>query len=734
MFEVECANGTLGPVGRAAHSAFVVTARSTTTTTITTKRRAARRKWTCIKLPLLPTMSTHASASPSPAPSGDGDDGSPVATSHTGTGPQVVIEKRGRGRPRKYPVGQVPTYVRPVFLMPDGTPRKRGRPRKTPLPPGVSPPPPRPAPERRRSPSPSFQSVTRFDEDADLDVKKKGGYSLRRVTSQRNLDLSETSLSKQSIVRPRHAKRVRYVSDSESEEYPEFFANQYDELDLLASYLGDRTTKPKETKEQQKKKKRIKTESEPNAEAGGEGGVEKEAEEAEEEEAEEEEEQREQREEREEQESRATLPEAGPRTLPSHPEPEHRPAPAPATPTKRKRGRPSKAQVEAAATPSQAGTPSAERTRANVGVVGSRMIKPTSSDAYFFNNASRRSGTGASISTSTNTISSRLPTLNPSTLEAVVSAHTGKGSVADRSVRLYRRAMLPTYEAQLMAGYSLIFHGVGSKLPVLLTLLQNKAEAGEAAGVIVQGSMRGLRIEDVLAQIEALAFGSAGAGSAKGGALGRAQRLAAHFSGPPPSADDEESGPPALMVLLLAYDSPALQAARVTPVIETLCSAARIHVMACVDHVNAASLPGRWLWHSMSTYIPPLNDLLLSRGPSLPPSLNLSGKAAAPASSSSTPVSISETAALHILKSVTVKARALFSLLAREQTVPYIDLLDVARRNFLASTENDLRQLLVEFRDHGLIRRRIDDDEGDIVYIPMAADDIARTLESIKDI
>ncbi len=48
--------------------------------------------------------------------------------------------------------------------------------------------------------------------------------------------------------------------------------------------------------------------------------------------------------------------------------------------------------------------------------------------------------------------------------------------------------------AQLLAGYSIIFHGVGSKVKLLTELVGRRIEAeGDAVGVVAQGAMRGSR-------------------------------------------------------------------------------------------------------------------------------------------------------------------------------------------------------------------------------------------------
>ncbi|PWZ02316.1 hypothetical protein BCV70DRAFT_198598 [Testicularia cyperi] len=484
----------------------------------------------------------------------------------------------------------------------------------------------------------------------------------------------------------------------------------------------------------------------------------------------------------------------------------------------------------------------------------SHLIKPTSSDAFFLFNTSKRArgAAGMGISTSSSLISSKLPSLNAGSLQAVLEDQTKEGSVSDLATRMYRR-MLPVYTAQLLAGYSIVFHGVGSKTPLLIELVQQRIERhGDAVGVVAQAAIKAFKVEDMLSQIEsAVGLGplthaalsdKAVASTLEDRAnelgnvistvtLSRAERIARYFSPSSSSGSwrrtqtqtSKSSGPTKLFLILETFDAPAMQNARFRSVLDILGTSRDIHVMATVEHVNAGLVVGirntqnwelgnsvsrdqpalyehehgheheagktdkkarrgggggggslMWIWQNMSTYRPSLNEMLVMRSnpafstwiPALPSCLDLLGQSSyvgggggrgggggggvgsggAGGSGSggggvgghdagSGPMfqglSVTETfkplpmqSAISILKSVTVKARALFSLIAKQsllspasQTqastdapaatgngIDYAECLTKAKRGFLVSNESDFKSLLVEFLDHQLLQ------------------------------
>ncbi|EPQ26650.1 uncharacterized protein PFL1_05971 [Pseudozyma flocculosa PF-1] len=846
-----------------AHGPSTPTAAATPATSSTSKAAAAKSTASATKKPAAKAAATKTAAKPrakataaaKPAPASAAAtssaaassstaaaaaaDDTPIATSITGTNPQVVIPPKKRGRPRKYAPGEIPPWKQPKNFNPDGTPRGRGRPRKPK--PIVTTPPRRGRPPKNRDGAAPPKPKAPKREKPKIEEEDDAESAL--YAAALDTDLLSSYLG----------EGVEYVGERQSPAKKQKTgikvedAGMTDATEAASSAAFDAAIAGPGSAAQQTPAASSTPAPDATAEAGAAAAA-------------------------------ATATAIAATQLAS--------SSAPAANTaNRATALDSKSAPSAAASPSTSMHRTAASTSASAAIdihgghggQGSKLLRPTTSDAYFVNNSSRKGR--SSLSASKTLISSILPPLEPSRLEAACARMTGPGSIADRAVRAYRKSMVPVYEAQLKVGYSIVFHGVGSKLPVLLDFMKRKGDEGDGVGVVVQGSMRGLRVEDILSEIErATGIGSAkdgrqpvpvpamapplrsrdadcvngdgsegddAAGSgrnakvrttasthlASSALISRAQRIASFFQGPPPRPDvDESEGdgaaamdidgdlvdgsededadadllPPRLYLLLLSFDAPALQAARFRPILETFAAADRIHVMACVEHINAALIGGlssssmpstcapvqagevvdggesisgsraRWIWQNLSTFVPPLDEMLLARTGTrgggvtagglmipLPPALDLNGglgyvagavssrhhgSAAGhhegDADAASQPArQVTEKAALHILKSVTVKARALFTLIAKKSSaggeggdgeaegLDYAALVDLARRNFLASTESDLAALLVEFRDHGLVLRT-----GGKVRVMMSGDEMKRVLEGIKRI
>lgn len=341
------------------------------------------------------------------------------------------------------------------------------------------------------------------------------------------------------------------------------------------------------------------------------------------------------------------------------------------------------------------GAPSSTATTNNTNG-SSSLMKPTSSDAYFLFNTSKRARglAGMSISTSSSLISSKLPALDSRNLERVVLSQTlPDTTLSDLAANMYRR-LLPVYLAQLLAGYAIIFHGVGSKTKLLAEMVANRIESeGDAVGVVAQGAMKGFKVEDMLGEIErAVGLGgltmSVVAGREEEGkatvvstlTAARAERIVKRFSH---NSAATSAGPTKLFLILETFDAPGMQSLRFKSVLETLAKSGNIHIMATTEHVNSgfiasstgqqSSVPsfnaaeidgdnsstvgrggggGRlcWIWQNMSTFIPSLDEMLIMRSnpafaswmPCLPPALDLIGSAA-PLTSRSTQPSTAST-------------------------------------------------------------------------------------------
>ena len=173
-----------------------------------------------------------------------------------------------------------------------------------------------------------------------------------------------------------------------------------------------------------------------------------------------------------------------------------------------------------------------------------------------------------------------------------------------------------------------------------------------------------------------------------------------------------------------------------------------------------------WLWHEVITFEPYDVELTFRDVSVLPRSRrNVIGdlESAGVVISGVEGAPINETAAKQVLASVTQKAKRLFELLGRAQLAAFdekgagssapggnslgmsYDILALrAREEFLAASDGALRALLTEFRDHGLVAKTSgvtpgshENDgsgkiAGDILWIPLSRDVLARTLEVLN--
>lgn len=396
------------------------------------------------------------------------------------------------------------------------------------------------------------------------------------------------------------------------------------------------------------------------------------------------------------------------------------------------------------------------------------FLQPTSADYYFAAHAARRRSAASKsdswAASGGRRIEDELPALTSKEVAKLSFSSSNdplsSANIGALALEHYRQQYV-SWTSLLFMGNDLIFYGLGAKEAILEDFAASKAEEGEAAVVIIRGRM-GVRSEEWVESIEeALDLGSAPA--SQSGIEGRLRRIAATLE----EEGEEQAGPPRLILVLHSLDSPSFLTPRTRSHLATLAAFSRkVHLVCSVTHPNGTLLSrytGREaLWIDCTTLTPMLDDCLLSasgtRLGGLPRAFDLragggmggltgmgsrdktttsSGAAAggtgegqmtsaaeAAGAHANTPL-LSSTAALHVLKSVTTKARALFLRLAAELTspsvvaaaaasssatslasrsIPYARLSNLAARNFIATTDPALRALLVEFTSHGLVR------------------------------
>ena len=327
----------------------------------------------------------------------------------------------------------------------------------------------------------------------------------------------------------------------------------------------------------------------------------------------------------------------------------------------------------------------------------------------------------------------------------------------------FRRFLL-----ELEQGFSLLFYGYGSKRN-LLNRFATEACSKRGHVMVLNGSQPKVSIKDLLTAIEAIPVVQKFVEST-GVATGTSNesqlaRIRACFS----SSDVKP-----LFLLIHNIDSPNLRSPKVKSQLAALASHTRIHLIASIDHVNSPLLwtstecstrkrentdeeslgyhvPGfSWLWHDLTTIAPYDFELAhADRSSYAGASGNTrTGRGGAAGHIAGNTV-MSESAAQHILASVTQKAKKMFKLMATKQLavmeedgegktqddfelygISYDTLFTSVRDNFIATNDTAMRTLLGEFRDHNLI---VGTGTGgaEILWVPMRRERLNKVVKGL---
>lgn len=296
------------------------------------------------------------------------------------------------------------------------------------------------------------------------------------------------------------------------------------------------------------------------------------------------------------------------------------------------------------------------------------------------------------------------------------------GKVTDPHVK-HRAKLLSNYNsffahwlALLREGFTILLHGPGSKLK----LLRNFKEAvlADYASVTVNGFNPSLSYTEILHSIlQCIPSGNAASflGSAP------VNHIVEHFS-----KNDAED----IFILINNIDGMGLRSAKVQEILSTLSTACHIHIIASVDHINAALLWNqqtsrrfRFVWINATTFEPYALE------------------------SSLEPLKSSASNALsslkHVFSSLTPNARKIFLLIARHQLdntespsyagMSFHDCYHRCREAFLVNSDLTLRAQLREFLDHMLLKMKKGHDGTENLLIPIEAAALALFLDQQEE-
>lgn len=401
-------------------------------------------------------------------------------------------------------------------------------------------------------------------------------------------------------------------------------------------------------------------------------------------------------------------------------------------------------------------TPSSSKRKQNPrNVEQSReMIVQTAFDAYFTHTASR-------AQTSSNVFSSIIP---PLSAEEYMEASSSFGPQMVRSEILTsesaRKSIFQRLLLELQEGFNVLCYGYGSKRVLLNDFATNSCS--KAGHVVVANAFQpqfGLKqllscIENVPG-LDSLPLSSSSLEN-------QARRIYEFFAQPSQKRH--------LYLIIHNIDSPSLRLPKAQSCISLLALNPKIHIVASIDHINApllwstAELSARkgtqeldtgvsgrglaWLWHDMTTLTP--YDVELSHADRSSISGAFGGTRKRDGTTQSAATMVSESAALHILASVTERAKKLFALMAQKQLeaieasanaasgdelqqfgIGYGTLFHSARADFIATNDTALRALLGEFRDHALVLGAQQGSSGEMLWIPMRKERLAKVLGTL---
>ncbi|KAL1744173.1 origin recognition complex, subunit 2 [Schizophyllum fasciatum] len=394
-----------------------------------------------------------------------------------------------------------------------------------------------------------------------------------------------------------------------------------------------------------------------------------------------------------------------------------------------------------------------------------RFIVQTAFDSYFINTSTRSQ-------TSANVFSNLVAPLSAEEYaEAIGSAHF-YSTVQSRLVtsKVARDDLFTRMMLELQEGFNVLCYGYGSKRNLLNQFATERC--AKKGHVVVANAFRPhFTLKEMLASIERVP-GLAECPLDSATAEGQAARAVRFFSA--------QYAPP-LYLIVHNIDAASMRAPRARACVAALAACPKIHLVASIDHINApllwtsaeattrkadlqasadavdAPLGARafnWLWHDATTLLPYDVELAhvdrssLSSAHGGGPAKGRRGADAGPAAAGTM---VSETAAHHVLASVTAKAKRLFAMMAGRQlesitagaegdeggntnlqvhAIPYDVLFAAARDKFIATNDTALRALLGEFRDHGLV---VGAGAPEALWIPMRRERLANVLKTLPE-
>jgi len=399
-------------------------------------------------------------------------------------------------------------------------------------------------------------------------------------------------------------------------------------------------------------------------------------------------------------------------------------------------------------------SPQKGKGKGNQNAEESKIIVQTAFDAYFTYNKAGRVQTSSNVysqlvlplsaeeyADAIGSVSKQIPTIQPSLFQG-----KNKETVFSRLI------------CELNEGFNLLCYGIGSKRSILnefaTTMCSKRGHV-----IIANGFQPEFNLKDLLNSIENIP--SIQDLDLPSTAIDKQARRIHDFF-----AKQNHH----LYLIIHNIDASPFRAAKSKSILALLAHNPRIHIIASIDHLNAPLLWStseifsrksdqktadsrgfQWLWHDLTTLSSYDFELAFADRSSLSGAHTGGPRRKADTIAAQNATAMSETAASHILASVTQKAQKLFALLGNYQLqaiedsddsaskdlqqfgMAYDVLFNNCRDNFIATSDTALRSLLGEFRDHNLIvSAQATTGGGENLWIPMRKERLVNVLQSLN--
>ncbi|KAI0036166.1 origin recognition complex, subunit 2, partial [Vararia minispora EC-137] len=368
-------------------------------------------------------------------------------------------------------------------------------------------------------------------------------------------------------------------------------------------------------------------------------------------------------------------------------------------------------------------------------------------DAYFAH-AVRRSQTSANVFTQI-----IQPLSADEYATGIQSAfYQNPSQTLSESLFRYHRAYFSGFMRELDEGFNLFFYGLGSKRR-LLNIFTTSYLRKRGETIVLNAYHPNFLVKDLIPAC-AKVRGIADLPLTSGGIESHLQRVAQLFSA--------SSCKRQLYIVIHNLDAPVLRSSKARALLSILLSSSNIRMIGSLDHLNApllfdpsglfsagssslSTIQNSWLWHDLTSLEGYNIELAFADKSSIRGASSRAQVDVPTVISGTGGTQMTESAAQHVLLSVTNKAKKLFALLARhqldaggesegmsqaDQSMAYDQLFTIARDNFVATSDGALRTLLGEFRDHGLVVTTSTGTLGaaEMLWIPMRKERLTRLV------